>query len=358
MSSRSHAGDQRAILIALLWIAGSACSGCGSSQPTETETEEGPGSRSASPMVLVEVDYDDRFTTAMRFMPDDCTAIGSVDLAAILSSEAFEQLGRDTPMFQKALSDTRRKMGIAVEGMSRATFGMRRVGGHERMVAVIESTDPIDRGELFAAMEKVGGGKWHPQTIGEVDFFVNDSPGSSALHFPDDRTLVKALPEDLRAALDRGAVARMPEQLAAAWQRLNPSRAIVAAIVVPDERSRKPETLPQNVSTFSLVDQLPEGVASAAMQAHFGADLTARVDLLCGDEETAVGISELADLLLDTAKEEASKQPDTGETLGQILGAVDVTVDGKTFTATIALPLDLLRKFSEMKPPSSVSPTE
>ncbi|NQT39726.1 MAG: hypothetical protein HQ581_19680, partial [Planctomycetes bacterium] len=269
MSSRSHAGDRRAILVALLWIAGSACGGCGGSQPAKTETEEGPGSRSAAPLVLVEVDYDDRFTTAMRFMPDDCTAIGSVDLAAILSSEAFEQLGRDTPMVRRALAYCERRIGIAVRGKSRVTFGMHLADGQEWMVAVLELTDPIDPDEFFAAREKVDGGKWYPETIGEAEFLVNDSPGSAALHCPDERTVVIALPEDLRAALDRGAVARMPEELAAAWRQLDPSRAIVAAVVVPDNIPQKTETLPKNGSIVSLFSYLPEGIRYVAIQAHF-----------------------------------------------------------------------------------------
>ena len=208
---------------------------------------------------------------ALRYMPNGCRLIAWWDMPALRKACAEGEKG-----FASCLGLS------SVEFFGRATVGSMGQGlGLPPNVAVVSLTRPVTVSELKENAEKEAGKHpWCEETIKGVTVYVQEDDEPIAFCLPAERTLVVGAADLVREVLVRQRRAQLPDKLAEAWARLDPSHAIGLMMPPPAAGDQSWSFVP---------DELREKIEAMLIEADAaaGENVRFRLSLPCSDADTA-----------------------------------------------------------------------
>ncbi|NQT39725.1 MAG: hypothetical protein HQ581_19675 [Planctomycetes bacterium] len=293
------------VLAILVGIVVPGCSGCGES-PTSVDA-------------------------AMKYLPDNCAMIGTVDMAAILANESVKKIQSEQ---QDDLKKVEEKFGISLSQVKRVTFGISdfKEGSGS---AVVGFTEPIKTEKIVAKVKEEGGKVTEKDVAGVKVYAISDGP---AFCFPSEQIAVVGDLATVEAVLKRGKKAELPAKLKAAWEGLGSSETIAVALSL-DKVGPIP-MLPPN---------LAENLDSAALFAKFSDE---KIDIggkvVCTEEDTATTLKGMIDMFVGQDKGEPADPSSPPDPAAELLNSLEVSAEGKAMTVKLAISKEMIEKLAPM----------
>lgn len=281
-------------------------------------------------------------TKAVRYLPDDCEVLVSLNADSVFKSKLYQKLEKDeAAKIQKAFGNMEKEIGLKPTDISRITVGTNI--SKRQAVVIIELNKAIDPKDLMKKaaesmkmfVPKDQKMEWKEEQVGGVTLYVHPVEfRDEAYHFPDNKTFVVGMPKILRTILERKGPPAASSKTQTLVGQLKPSRALTAAFDIGDQVSKLPP-IPLPGAAEAL-----KSATAAAVHADVGADVQIAASLTFKEEDPAKKLQEE----IDKGRAEFDKAEGAPAELRELLKNLKVSRSGKTISAEITITEALIDK--------------
>jgi len=326
---------------ALAWVADD----CPSSQEKATENEDSLGGDSATIRDEGEAKpsrkrkskrrrggnpSDRHFNpTVQRYLPEDCTVFGWLEIDPVLHSEIGRRLRSMGADFKNECDERFAPFDLTTDQIDRIVFGGRSLddGDLSDYVAIVFCNQPV------SAESWQSGGEtdlWKRTKVGQQWVWVKQDQKQWAVCAVEDRILLAGTAGQLRGVLSRRGSARLPDKLDAVRRELDPSTALAMAFLPENETGQ----LDSLASTFG--GDLTNRVEAVSVQISFDSDLLVRMGVFCRDKATAKQLDSIGSGLLALVRLQdlEDQEPD----VRRLVQSIVLDTSGSQLTATMTVP--------------------
>jgi hypothetical protein len=282
------------------------------------------------------------------FLPDNSKLVVSIDVPAVLASKLYrDAIAGSEAEIKKAEDGMFSETGLAFADVKRVTFGGEQITGQEPPIVVVELTKAVEPERLRASMRRT----WTEEKIGSATMHVTQDTPPMALHVAGDRLVVFGPPNALRTALQRNRAATLSGPIKEAFEQLDFSRTIAAAMAIPEQMPGAGGGFPALGGMPVSPDMLKKLRAVAAHAHVVGSDVQLAVTVLCAEEQAADELQKMVDGLLAMTRQMGKVPPEAKKTLdslkisrsGRNLKA-QISVDGAQILAAIQAAREAARR--------------
>ena len=276
--------------------------------------------------------------TVLRYMPDDCCAFGSIEVAPILQSGIGRKMTRDGSGLWDDYRERFAPLGLEVEQIERIAMGAQSFDGSEfsKYVSVLFCKQPVTLLEKEAMAD---GSPWTTEKIGPRMVWVMEGEEPWAICAVEDRVVLAGSPDSLRAVLRRDGPIDLPETLDQARRQLDTSAAITMSFLSSD-------AIGQTISIgFPIGGQLAGQIEAINVELDFDADLAVRVAAVCSNEAAAQQLNGLGTgfLALIQMQSLEDQEPEVRD----LIRSISFNVEGPVLTTSMKVPGELVNASTE-----------
>lgn len=271
----------------------------------------------------------------LRWLPDDCAALGWIHVPAILKSKAGRAAKIDPGESVGAYAEL---VGLEYGQVEWLAFG----GGRQtwsRIDAKLHGVALVRSKKAFKLLPQAaadGATAWKSEEVGRRTLYVKEGITPAALTVLDEHTLLVGDPASLRAVLKRDGPAKLSEKLQQARRLLDRSKTVSVAVVLPDKIDGV------DLSSLLISREIIEKIDAVLIEADFGDDLKAGVGAACRDEATALQIKGIAVALWSLLEAQGLDAQDSD--LREALESVRISQDGPVVAFHMTVPASAIEK--------------
>lgn len=303
-----------------------------------------PAKQTAAPSAQPISDED-----LLRWMPDDCSAIGLVNVPAILKSKAVRQGKLDPEEMSADFREQGEMTGLEFDQIEWMAFGapteclLSQAGAKPSLVAVVRSKEALRPVKDLPGASST----WKRQAVGKKAVYVKEGIEPEALCVVDDHTLLMGFPDSLRAVLKRNGPAKLPDRLDRARRMLDRSKAMSIAVVLPQKYDDV------DLSSLLISREILTKIDAVLVEADLGDDLRLSLAAACRDEATALQIKGIGVALWSIIEAQGlgAQEPETQE----VLKSVRISQNGPVVALHVTMPAKMLKDAKATCTPSSES---
>jgi len=276
--------------------------------------------------------------TVLRYMPDDCCAFGSIEVAPILQSAIGRKMTRDGSGLWDDYRERFAPLGLEVEQIERIAMGAQSFDGSEfsKYVSVLFCKQPVTLPEKEATAD---GSPWKTEKIGPRMVWVMEGEEPWAICAVEDRVVLAGSPDSIRAVLRRDGPIELPKTLDQARRQLDTSAAITMSFLSSD-------AIGQTISIGSPIGgELAGQIEAINVELDFDADLAVRVAAVCSNEAAAqqlngIGTGFLALVQMQSLEDQEPEVRD-------LIRSISFNVEGPVLTTSMKVPGELVNAATE-----------
>jgi len=282
---------------------------------------------------------------ALRYLPDDCDVVLSVNVSPILDSKIYQRVKSENPEVDQTQQKFVQTFGVSFSDLSRITVGLK--ASKEEPVVVAEFAKSIDQKALLGKLLS----EWKDEKQGGYTVYVSPKRFDPSVCFPDDRTAIIGTTEQLKAVLERNGAAKFSSALQARVDQLDFSQALAVGAVIPEdvdlpELPGLPMGMPNPLAML-------EGIQAATFHVHIGSDLRLSAAAVCKDAETAENMKAAVDGLLAMVRqgmEGDQMTPDERQLARELMDSIEINRTGSNISLRMAISENVInRALDEMK---------
>lgn len=226
------------------------------------------------------------FNHDLKFLPDHCHLIASVNLEALTGTPAYRDIREEVDSVHKDVEkEFKKAWGIPFDAVSRISIGSSFEDGEDSVV-VIRTRKDITLNDILARKRD---GNYKERRAG--NYVVQEATGPESFCVADDRTVVYGRAETLDAILRRNGKPDLSPNMKNALKPVDFSEGVVLAADL--QAGSKKRRLP-----FLALPGIPEGLAdadTASLQIAWSSSLDLTATLTCADARAAEDLRKLLD---------------------------------------------------------------
>lgn len=298
----------------------------------------------------------------LRYLPDDCKLIVSINVDAILSSSTYQRIKEEAGIDIEKQFEQWAKV-VTLPDVRRLTIGIGLPQAEEQSgnpaeqypsIAVLRFNKPVDIDSLKKTVieqaqdNKLPKPEFKEVTAGRFTMHVSEP---AAMAQVGEKTLVLGPVEGLRSVLERNASSKLSPPMQEAFSKVDFDKTALALIVdtrpVVEEARNKAEITAEFKPYVSTLDSFEaiKKVEAVILEINLTDGIVVSGTAICDDPATA-----------EQFKNEASKGLASGNTIikgnkekaiAQIFDKNDATVKGKSVTVTFSTDIDRLLKLQK-----------
>jgi hypothetical protein len=267
----------------------------------------------------------------LKYMPDGCQVVAEVHVDQLLNSDAFAQVKKEFPDIQKTIDQGNSQAGgIASSDLDQIVMGFK----DGEQVIVVRSKKSIKVDDIKNDMKKSDPkGEIKETKVGRFTMYETKSSNqfvpAQGFSLVDDRRVVLAKPDTLKAILTRDKAPDFSEGLKAAMAQTDFNASFAAAGSVKDWKKGKSGGGSPIGNVGGLDASYADKVDGFAIKVNVRSDIDVSFTALCADAKTADDVKKLIDAGLVKAKNEKSVPSGFADMLD-----VQVNVSGSNLTAS------------------------
>lgn len=281
----------------------------------------------------------------LRYLPEECRLLLSVNVDAILASAAYERVKEETKArldIEKSFEEAAKIVALA--DIRRLTIGVSAADKYPA-IGVLRLNKAVDIAEVKATiaeratpLKKVD---FKEMTAGRFTMHVDDQ---QALCQVGEKTLVFGEVEALRSVLERAEPHKLSPTMQAAFHKVDFARSAVALVMdaqpIVEEARNQGAVDPQLKSYTENLDSVEavKKVEAVVLTIDLADDITVSATVMCQDPATAEQFKNGLGATLTALK----AWKDIPKELGPLLAKADATTKGKSVTVIVSTPVDTL----------------
>ncbi len=254
----------------------------------------------------------------LKFMPDNCDGVVSMNVRALMASDAAKKLKGVLPDFQQLSGGPNEPRGAKPEDVGRVTFGWQLSQKH--FAGVIHYYLPLQDPALASTNPA-------NQTVGHYSMHVE---GQVARAQVDGHSEMFGDTEAVRKILARDAPANLADDLATAMKEADFSKPMAMAMATRDLTKASPEF------ANPLVAGMVQQVRGLALHADVDADIMLRAVLLCNDDAAAEQVHKAVEGMKASLKTAAGGTPGAAQA-AMAIDSLEMTISGSTVRGSLKL---------------------
>ncbi len=265
----------------------------------------------------------------LRYLPDDCDVIATVDVRALWNSGVSQKLKSANPdAFNRLTAQMEHQGNVKPEDFGRMTWGFKVDGAHWSGVLhlnkAITDADLVRPGGPPPIQKQVG--PYKLQIVNSVAFCLVDGT-----------TMAMGDESSLNTVLPRTANARVPSDLEAAMKEVDFSKPISMAVATSG--ILKAPSASAMAASMKTIPGGTDGVRCAGIQADVNDDIRIKAVSLCKDAAIADQFKKMGEGLLAMAKMNTTAMPPATT---KIMDSIAISVSGAQLTATMTIDKDTI----------------